>query len=98
MTYLQEQSFVLYADDILLYHLIVSENDYILLQRDVDALGVWPLILQYKEMQIHDTFMKENKTHSSLIILLGSQLDIAESIKYLELFRQFYHRADRTYH
>ena len=31
---------VLYADDILLYRPIVSKNDYTLLQRDVDALGV----------------------------------------------------------
>ena len=32
---------VLYANDI---HLIVSENDYTLLQRDMDALCVWSLL------------------------------------------------------
>ena len=35
---------VLYANDIPLYRPIVSENDYTLLQRDVDALGVWSLL------------------------------------------------------
>ena len=29
--------------------------------------------------------MEENRTHSSSMIVLGSQLDIVESIKYLEL-------------
>ena len=35
---------VMYADDILLYRAISSEDDSTLLQQDVDALGVWNLL------------------------------------------------------
>ena len=44
---------VLYADDILLYRPIVSENDYTLLQQDVDALGVWSLRLTLIERNVN---------------------------------------------
>ena len=35
---------VMYADDVLLYRPIISENDYTFLQHDVDALGVWSIL------------------------------------------------------
>ena len=80
---------VLYADDILLYHPIVSENDYALLQRDVDALGVWSLLnllsFNIKKCKSMTLSRKKMKTQSQPIILLGSQLDFVESIKYLGL-------------
>ena len=35
---------ILYADDILLYRKIYTEEDYVALQQDVDSLGVWSLL------------------------------------------------------
>ena len=34
----------MYADDILLYRKIYTEQDYVALQQDVDSLGVWSLL------------------------------------------------------
>ena len=83
---------VLYADDILLYRPIVSENDYTLLQRDVDALGVWSLLnflsFNIKKCKSMTLSRKKMKTQSSPIILLGLQLDIVDLIKYLGLMIQ----------
>ena len=82
---------VLYADDILLYCPVISENDYTLLQRDVDALGVWSLLnlsFNIKKCKSMTLSQKNMKTQSSPIILLGSQLDIVDSIKYRTLAKE----------
>ena len=80
---------VLYADDILLYHPIVSESDYTLLQLDVDALGIWSLLnhlsFNIKKCKTMVLSRKKQRTQSLPIILLGSQLDKVDSIKYLGL-------------
>ena len=80
---------VMYADDILLYRAISSEDDYTLLQQDVDALGVWSLLnhlsfntSKYKTMVLS---RKRLKTQPMPILLLGSLLERVDSFKYLGL-------------
>jgi len=50
---------VLYADDILLYHTIRSKEDYMALQKDVDALNSWS----------NDNYLKFNPTKCKFMML-----------------------------
>ena len=80
---------VLYADDILLYHPILTGKDYILLQQDVDVLGVWSLLnhLSFNATKCKTMVLscKRLKTTPSQVFLLGSQLERVDSFKYLGL-------------
>ena len=66
---------VMYADDVLLYCPIISENDYTFLQHDVDALGVWSLLnhLSFNASKCKSMVLsrKRLKTQPMPIHLLG---------------------------
>ena len=80
---------VMYADDILLYCAISSEDDYTLLQQDVDVLGVWSLLnhLSFNTSKCKTMVLsrKRLKTQPMPILLLGSLLERVDSFKYLGL-------------
>ena len=77
------------TDDILLYHPISSEDDYTLLQQDVDVLGVWSLLnhLSFNTSKCKTMVLsrKRLKTQPMPILLLGSLLERVDSFKYLGL-------------
>lgn len=80
---------ILYADDILLYRKIYTEQDYAVLQQDVDSLGVWSLLNHLSFNPAKCKFMvlsrKEARTTPPPLNLLGSEIERVDSIKYLGL-------------
>ena len=78
-----------YADDILLYRPITLENDFILLQHDVDALGVWSLLnhlsLVHPNANQWSYPVRDSKLRPCPVLLLGSLLERVDSFKYLGL-------------
>ena len=73
---------ILYADDILLYRKIHTEQDYATLQQDVDSLGVWSLLNYLSFNPANVTF---TKTTRPPLNLLGSEIEKVDYIKYLGL-------------
>ena len=82
---------ILYADDILLYGKIYTEQDYcnIALQLDVDSLGVRSLLNHLSFNKAKCKFMalswKKARTTPPLLNLLGSEIERVDSLKYLGL-------------
>ena len=68
---------------------VCTRNDYVLLQQDVDVLGVWSLLnhLSFNTTKCKTMVLsrKKLKTTPSQVFLLGSQLESVDSFKYLGL-------------
>ncbi len=68
---------VLYADDILLYRLTSSLEDYHILQSDVDALANWTTM--HRVSKCKSMIISRKKNHGSLfppLLLNGSVLEV----------------------
>ncbi len=80
---------VLYADDILLYRAVQSQEDYIALQHDADVLDAWSLskLLKFnpkkcKTMLI--TCKRSKKTTPCQILLNRSPVETVDCLNILE--------------
>jgi len=78
---------VLYADDILLYRTIKSKEDYMTLQKDVDALNSWSNDNYLKINTTKCKFMMSRKRGNSApqhtLFLMGEPIEKVSSFKYL---------------
>ena len=76
----------LFADDCLLYRTIKSEQDSILLQRDLDILSLWAKVWQMRFNLSKCTAMRCTRSHNPMIInysLHGFTLSAANKHMYL---------------
>ena len=79
---------VLYADDILLYRPVQSQEDYVALQRDVDVLAAWSagkrLMFNPKKCKAMLISCKRSKkTIPQQLLLNGSPIETVDCYKYL---------------
>ena len=77
---------ILYADDIVLYRTIHTEQDYTALQHDVNSLGVWSLRnhLSFNPAKCKSMVLSRKKIQTTppLLNLLGSDIEGVDSFKY----------------
>jgi len=81
---------VIYADVVLLYKPIQSAVDYVLLQKDVDAVGRWSTINYFKFNPTKCKAMVFSRKRSTTapcdpLTLNGQALDLVNTVKYLGL-------------
>ena len=75
----KDSKLILYADDVLLYRQIHSEQDYAALQQDVNSLGVWSLLNHLSFNPVKCKFMvlsrKKVRTTPPPLNLFGSEIE-----------------------
>ncbi len=80
---------MLYADDILLYRAVQSQEAYAALKQDVNALAAWSSskLLTFNPTQCKAMLLsckRSNKTTPCQLLLNGTPIEIVDCVKYLE--------------